>query len=530
MSQNGALIISLGYNLSTDDSEGNLTGPGDQINTDPLLGPLADNGGITKTHYLLTNSPAIDAGDPTFTPPPDLDQRGLGFQRIVNGTIDIGAVEFSTIPPSINIQPTNETVTVKKAASISVSGSSTTPPIYQWFKDSIKLKASSRVAGVTNKTLTISDVATADAGTYSVHVSNQFGVTTSSNAVLTVFIPDITSPSITVTSPKANQRWSNDVFNVTGTAKDNVAVSNVFYSLNNTGWSNALTANGWTNWTAAVTLTPGTNTLRVYAMDTTGNVSVTNRVSFDYVVTNRLDVRAIGIGVLSPNYSNAWLEIGRNYSMTAKPASGFVFSNWTTSINWLGGVMTNKATVQFMMQSNLTLQVTFADVTKPTLTITAPANLQKMTNALATVKGTASDNWGMDSVWYQLNGGAWSLTTTTNSWANWSVTLPLILGTNTVKAYGIDLAGNASITKSVSMISSNTFMLQLGYTLANPMTTNGLNFSLQVSHGINGKIQVSSNLVGWLTLTNFVGTNSPLNFLDSAATNFNQRFYRAVTP
>ena len=195
-----------------------MTETGDQINTDPLLGPLADNGGLTQTHYLLTNSPAIDGGDPTFTPPPDLDQRGLGFQRVVNGRIDIGAVEFSMMPPTINIQPTNETVTVTKTATISVSASSTTPPTYQWFKNSVKLAASSHISGVTNKTLTISNVKTTDAGTYSVKVANKFGVTTSSNAVLNVFVPDITPPKITVTSPTAGQRWSNVMFTARGTA------------------------------------------------------------------------------------------------------------------------------------------------------------------------------------------------------------------------------------------------------------------------------------------------------------------------
>jgi len=53
---------SLGYNLCDDDGGGFLTGTGDQINTDPVLGPLADNGGPTKTHSPLSNSPAIDRG------------------------------------------------------------------------------------------------------------------------------------------------------------------------------------------------------------------------------------------------------------------------------------------------------------------------------------------------------------------------------------------------------------------------------------------------------------------------------------
>ena len=90
---NGGTVTSHGYNLSSDDGGGYLTGPGDQINTDPLLGPLQDNGGPTFTHALLPGSPAIDAGDPSFSPPPVNDQRGCPFDRVFNGRIDIGSFE-----------------------------------------------------------------------------------------------------------------------------------------------------------------------------------------------------------------------------------------------------------------------------------------------------------------------------------------------------------------------------------------------------------------------------------------------------
>jgi predicted outer membrane repeat protein len=105
-------VISNGYNLSNDNGGGFLTATGDQINTDPLLGPLQDNGGPTFTHELLTGSPAIDAGDPSFTPPPDYDQRGPGFPRVVNGRIDIGAYEVQEayagqVQPPINSDGTS---------------------------------------------------------------------------------------------------------------------------------------------------------------------------------------------------------------------------------------------------------------------------------------------------------------------------------------------------------------------------------------------------------------------------------------
>src|SRR5215831_12956426 len=57
----------------------------------PLLGPLADNGGPTRTHLLLPGSPAIKAGINALADGNTTDQRG--FNRAASGPIDIGAVE-----------------------------------------------------------------------------------------------------------------------------------------------------------------------------------------------------------------------------------------------------------------------------------------------------------------------------------------------------------------------------------------------------------------------------------------------------
>jgi hypothetical protein len=107
VNQSGSTVTSHGYNLSSDDAGGYLTSPGDQINTDPLLGPLQDNGGPTFTHELFPGSPAIDAGDPSFTPPPFYDQRGPNFYRVRNGRIDIGSfeVQAGTLPPRATPRP-----------------------------------------------------------------------------------------------------------------------------------------------------------------------------------------------------------------------------------------------------------------------------------------------------------------------------------------------------------------------------------------------------------------------------------------
>jgi hypothetical protein len=98
-------VTSRGYNISSDDGAGLLTGPGDQINTDPLLGPLRDHGGPTLTHMPMRGSPAIDAGDPSFTPPPDHDQRGTCFYRVFGPRIDVGSVETQLRPRCVTPAP-----------------------------------------------------------------------------------------------------------------------------------------------------------------------------------------------------------------------------------------------------------------------------------------------------------------------------------------------------------------------------------------------------------------------------------------
>jgi hypothetical protein len=86
-----ATWTSLGYNLSSSEqSECRLYGSGDQWNVNAMLGPLANNGGPTWTHALLTGSPAIDAGDNGSCPA--TDQRGVA--RPQGSSCDIGAYEY----------------------------------------------------------------------------------------------------------------------------------------------------------------------------------------------------------------------------------------------------------------------------------------------------------------------------------------------------------------------------------------------------------------------------------------------------
>jgi hypothetical protein len=85
----GGTVISLGHNLDSENSCG-FNQPTDLRNTDPLLGPLQDNGGPTFTCALPQNSPAVDAGDNNGAPA--TDQRGVS--RPQGLAVDIGAYEL----------------------------------------------------------------------------------------------------------------------------------------------------------------------------------------------------------------------------------------------------------------------------------------------------------------------------------------------------------------------------------------------------------------------------------------------------
>lgn len=74
--------------------DNNSDGTSNIIDGDPRLGPLAENGGPTKTMALLPGSGAIDAGSDTLASGLTYDQRGPGYPRVYNGTVDIGAYEL----------------------------------------------------------------------------------------------------------------------------------------------------------------------------------------------------------------------------------------------------------------------------------------------------------------------------------------------------------------------------------------------------------------------------------------------------
>jgi hypothetical protein len=125
----GGTVTSRGYNLSSDGGGGFLTTIGDQINIDPMLGPLQDNGGPTFTHAPSPCSLAIDKGKRDAIPSlaSDTDQRGfprpVDFASIPNAPSgdgsDIGAFEAQENSRTVSIVcPANTNKTIKACSTV----------------------------------------------------------------------------------------------------------------------------------------------------------------------------------------------------------------------------------------------------------------------------------------------------------------------------------------------------------------------------------------------------------------------------
>lgn len=129
-------------------------------------------------------------------------------------------------PPTITTQPQGKTTCAGEAVTFQVEASGTTPLSYQWNKDG------SAISGATSASYTINSVSSADAGSYTVTVSNSAGNTTSSPAALTVTAPPTitahpsaptacagSSVSMTVTaagSPPLKYQWRKEDTDIAG--------------------------------------------------------------------------------------------------------------------------------------------------------------------------------------------------------------------------------------------------------------------------------------------------------------------------
>jgi hypothetical protein len=143
-------------------------------------------------------------------------------------------------PPVITTHPTNRTVVAGQGTTFNVVATSTAPISYRW------MKSGAALSGATSSTFSITSVAAADAGSYSVVVSNSGGSVTSAAGILIVHtLPTIVTPpadqtvgigeplrlAVVASSPSAiSYAWRKDNTALTGATRSTYEVAAAEFS------------------------------------------------------------------------------------------------------------------------------------------------------------------------------------------------------------------------------------------------------------------------------------------------------------
>jgi hypothetical protein len=255
-----------------------------------------------------------------------------------------------------------------------------TNAVYQWRKDGVNIPIG---PGITNfpggSSYSIYPITTNFAGGYDVVLMNSFYSVTSSLATLTV-LSDTNVPKVVVTVPKAGVGYTDPQVSaytlaVNGTASDIGRVEQVRFSINSTNAYTSATLNtndAVVTWSGSISVVPGTNVFRIYAVDFSGLTSAVQTVTFFYNVSSPLTLNIVttpstsnNVGsVINPAGTN--LLVGRPYKLTAVPdaLATYIFTNWTDGNDTvlqphLALSYKSNLVLNFIMSSNLVINANF---------------------------------------------------------------------------------------------------------------------------------------------------------------------------
>jgi phage/plasmid primase-like uncharacterized protein len=294
--------------------------------------------GASHSSFTVSNAQASSAGN---------------YSVIVSNVVDVvtsaPAVLTLQSTPFIFGQPAGQAVNVGQSAGFSVSAGGVAPLSYQWYVNG------EPVAHASGSSLAVPATKFASAGSYTVVITNLLGSVTSVPAYLTV--SEIIKPTLSVTYPSGNITTNNASITLRGTASDALDVTSVQLLVNGTLLQ---TAAGTSNWSSTVALQVGANSVTVHSYNVSHLVSIPVTRTITYIVISPLTLQTTGSGKITGETNQAPLQIGKSYTVTATPATSFLFSNWTGSN--LAVLGTNHV-LSFVMATNLLLQANF--VTNP---------------------------------------------------------------------------------------------------------------------------------------------------------------------
>ena len=393
--------------------------------------------GATNTSLTLTNVQTTNAGNYSVV-----------VANVAGSVTSSNAVLTMNGPPVITQQPVNVTTNMGSTATFIVIATGTPNPNYQW-----RFNTTNILAGATNSSLSLTNVQTTNAGSYSVVVTNVSGSVTSSNAVLTVNVP-----------PIIIQQPFNVMTNVGGSATFSVTVSNIStLPLSYQWWFNT------TNILAGATNSSLTLT----------NVQTTNAGSYSVVVTNVAGNATSSNAVLTVNVPpiiiqqpfNVTTNVGGNaaFSVTVSNISTLPLSyQWRfNTTNILAGATNSSLTltnVQMTNAGNYSVVVTNVEgsVTSSNALLTVnvpPIIIQQPLNVTTNVGGSATFSVTVSNISTLPLSYQWRFNTTNflAGATNVSLTLTNVQTTN-AGSYSVTVTNVAgSVTSSnASLIVNNT--------------------------------------------------------------------------
>jgi len=338
-----------------------LTFAGTEFTTSGLVN------GDTVTNATLTSAGATNSAPIGSYPIVISAALGTGLDNYtisyVSGTLSVGSAVMITKNP---VGPLVRLPGQSASFSVTATGASLN---YQWNK------GGNPIGGANATSYTIYPLHTNDTGSYNVTVSNSGTNAESTSATLTVN-PDTNAPVAKVLLPKVGVGYSDPQVTgyslaVNGSATDNARVENVYISNNGGSYTPAtLNTNGpVVTWTGSISVTPGSNTFRAYAVDFSSLTSAVSTVTFFYNVTNGLTLNVVKTPATADNVGSVInaagtnLLVGRSYKLTAVQdgLARYIFTNWTDG----GGAVlqSNVLVYTFVMSSNLTINANF--ITNP---------------------------------------------------------------------------------------------------------------------------------------------------------------------
>ncbi|MCK5268013.1 MAG: FG-GAP repeat protein, partial [Spirochaetes bacterium] len=161
---------------------------------------------------------------------------------------------------------------------------------------------------------------------------------------------DETAPVVSITDPSSDTSVFNNSYTVKGTARDETELEGVYISINGSEYARLanteIFSSGTVNWSAAVGLVPGVNTIRVYSKDFGGNISSIKTVKVTYNTVEIKNLRdkcvvntGFVIGTVANGASVAQVQVKLDNGVYT-PAQGT--ANWkyklpTGSSSWRHG-------------------------------------------------------------------------------------------------------------------------------------------------------------------------------------------------